>query len=34
MPSLYSQLVESKAAVARSHALLGKLNARKPPSFL
>ena len=30
---LYSQLVESEAAVARSHALLDKLNARKPCRF-
>lgn len=33
-PTLYRQLVESEAAVARSQALLGKLNARKPPRFL
>ena len=34
MRSLYSRLVESEAAVARSQALLDELNARRLCHFL
>ena len=32
--TLRDRIAEGEAAVARSRALLNKLNARKPPSFL